>query len=299
MSNTSGNETSRQVETHKGIRSDTPEMDEEQYRLWCALLEQRTGIRLSSEQRKVHLETSIFSRMREINISSFDEYFIYLRDGTTGEVEWTILVDRLTVQETQFFRHKGSFELVREIITEMIACKSEGEPLDIWSLGCSTGEEPYSLAILCDEQTRLLGNNILYGITATDISLQALGKARKGVYSASRLFGLEARRKKKYFIEEDKNKFKVIDNLKQRICFGRVNVMELRKNPLENLDLIYCQNLLIYFSKWRKRDILNCLAEKLKPGGVLVLGLGEAAGWAHPGLKKMPIENSLAYVRVA
>ena len=292
-----GVEKNNQNDNVSGIRSEAPEMNDEQYRLWCALLEQRTGIRLSSEQRKVHLETSVFSRMREINFQSYDEYFMSLRDGAKGEIEWSLLVDRLTVQETQFFRHRGSFELVREVITEMIAVKSEGSPLDIWSLGCSTGEEPYSLAILCEEQVSLIGNNVLYGITATDISLPAISKARKGVYTTTRLFGLESRRKKKYFTKTDKNNYQVIKKIRDRICFGKVNVLDLRKNPMENLDLIYCQNMLIYFSRWRKRDILNCLAERLRPGGVLVLGLGEAGGWTHPDLKRMSFENSLAYVR--
>ena len=280
-----------------GIRSEAPEMNEEQYRLWCALLEQRTGIRLSSEQRKIHLETSVFSRMREINIQSYDEYFVSLRDGAKGEIEWSLLVDRLTVQETQFFRHKGSFELVREMITEMIAVKPEDTPLDIWSLGCSTGEEPYSLAILCEEQTFLMGNNVLYGITATDISLPAINKAREGIYTKSRLYGLESRRKEKFFTKRENNTFQVIKKIRERICFGKVNVLDLRNNPMENIDLIYCQNMLIYFSRWRKRDILNKLAEKLRPGGVLVLGLGEAGGWTHPDLTSLPFENSLAYIR--
>jgi len=294
-----GVEKNSQNKSVSGIRSEAPEMNDEQYRLWCALLEQRTGIRLSSEQRKVHLETSIYSRMREINFESYDEYFVSLRDGAKGEIEWSLLVDRLTVQETQFFRHKGSFELVREVITEMIAAKSENTPLDIWSLGCSTGEEPYSLAILCEEQTSLIGNNVLYGITATDISLPAISKARKGVYTSSRLFGLEPRRKQRYFTKLDKNNYQITKKIRDRICFGKVNVLDLRKNPMENLDLIYCQNMLIYFSRWRKRDILNCLAERLGPGGVLVLGLGEAGGWTHPDLVRLSFENSLAYIRNA
>jgi len=292
-----GEEKNNQNVGVSGIRSEAPEMNEEQFRLWCALLEQRTGIRLSSEQRKIHLETSVFSRMREINIQSYDEYFVSLRDGAKGEIEWSLLVDRLTVQETQFFRHKGSFELVREMITEMIAVKPEDTPLDIWSLGCSTGEEPYSLAILCEEQTSLMGNNVLYGITATDISLPAINKARQGIYTNSRLFGLESRRKERFFTKRDKNTFQVIKKIRERICFGKVNVLDLRKNPMENIDLIYCQNMLIYFSRWRKRDILNSLAEKLSPGGILVLGLGEAGGWTHPELLSLPYENSLAYIR--
>ncbi len=290
-------EKNSQAVNEKSVRSEAPEMNDEQFRLWCALLEQRTGIRLSSEQRKIHLETSVFTRMREIGIQAYDDYFVFLRDGAKGKVEWSVLVDRLTVQETHFFRHKGSYELARDMITEMLASKSEENPLDIWSVGCSTGEEPYSLAILCDEQASLLGNNVLYGVTATDISIPALEKAKKGIYSVNRLFGLEQRRREKYFSEIEKNKFQVIKKIKDRVGFGKVNVMELRKSPMENFDLIFCQNLLIYFSRWRKRDILNCLAERLIPGGVLVLGLGEAGGWNHPRLSRVPYENSLAFIR--
>lgn len=272
-----------------------PEMDDEQFQLWQALLEDRTGMQLG-EKRKSFLQTSLSTRMRELGCSSYEQYFQHLQDGPNAELEWTTLVDRITVQETHFFRHKNSFDLVRDHVVSMIAERSI-KSLNLWSVGCSTGEEPYSLAMLIDEINTLFGVNIYFGITATDLSMPALNKARAGIYSERRLYGIETRRKNKYFEALENNNYQVIPAIRDRICFARINVLQLDSVPMENLDVIFCQNLLIYFRRWRRRDIVNRLVERLAPGGLLVLGLGEMTDWLHPELKRIPYENTLAFTR--
>ncbi len=131
----------------------TPAMDAEQFQLWQALLEERTGMTLSNE-RKTFLETSLSIRMRELGIEDYDTYYEHLMVGSTESraMEWSVLVDRLTVQETSFFRHPSSYALVEEFVQRFKAEQPDGASLDVWSVGCSTGEEAYSLAMMINEQ---------------------------------------------------------------------------------------------------------------------------------------------------
>lgn len=284
-------------------------MDEEQFHLWRALLEDRTGMQLTL-QRKRFLETSLCARMREVGCECYDEYYEQLVAGVAWQVEWATLVDRLTVQETSFFRHLSSFNLVRDYCREMWLDKKDYS-VEVWSVGCATGEEPYSLAMLLDElliessqgdnrddEGKGLSHKAHFGITATDISLPALSKAREGIYSERKLDHVEPSMRERYFLKVDDRHYQVAPQLRERVCFARINVLELAAVPFQDLDIIFCQNLLIYFKRWRKRDIVNALTERLKIGGLLVLGLGEVVDWEHSKITRMPYENTLAYTRI-
>lgn len=277
----------------------TPAMSDEEFRLWQALLEDRTGMTLQSE-RKAFLETSLSIRMRELGISEYEEYYEQLFSGTSESkaMEWSVLVDRLTVQETSFFRHPGSYAFIEDYVQRFIAERPEKSSLDVWSVGCSTGEEPYSLAMLINELIQTAGSKDYFGITATDISLPTLSKARRGVYPLRKVERLDYTLKERYFEQVNKREWRVVDSLRDRVCFARVNVLELNKAPMRDLDIIFCQNMLIYFRRWRKREIVNRLAERLVPGGVMVLGPGEMTDWTHPLLRRVNFADALAYERV-
>lgn len=275
---------------------ETPKMDDEQFVLWQSLLEDRTGMQLSN-QRKTFLETSLTMRMREIGASSYEEYYERLMKGLAGEVEWATLVDRLTVQETSFFRHNSSYALVEKYCREMLEAAVEKQHIDIWSVGCSTGEEPYSLAMLIDDLFLKNEAPHYFGITATDISLPALSKGRQAIYGARKLSLLDPELKERYFEKLDQNRYQVVSKLRERVCFAQVNVRELDKAPMSDMDIIYCQNLLIYFRRWRQREIVSRLVERLTPGGILVLGVGEVIEFEHPLVERVQYENTLAFTR--
>ncbi len=275
-------------------------MSEEQFTLWQALLEERTGMTLAKE-RKTFLETSLHIRMRELGIENYDDYYDMLMVGDSGSraMEWSTLVDRLTVQETSFFRHPDSYALVEEFAQRFLDDRSDGESLDIWSVGCSTGEEPYSLAMTVREQFEAHNAGDYYGITATDISMPTLSKARKGVFPARKVEQIDPRLREKYFEKLSDREYRVNSLLRDRICFARVNVLDLQKAPMRDMDLIFCQNMLIYFRRWRKRQIVTRLAERLAHGGVLVLGPGEITDWQHPLLERTYFGDALAFRRVS
>ncbi|OUS24435.1 methyltransferase [Gammaproteobacteria bacterium 45_16_T64] len=282
------------VPAHKWSMKESLKMDDEQFILWQALLEDRTGMQISA-QRKSFLETSLAIRMREVGLQDYDAYYEKLMSGLTGEVEWATLVDRLTVQETSFFRHTSSFELVHNYCDTRL--KDGATSVDVWSVGCSTGEEPYSLAMMLNGLTEEYPGKY-WGITATDISLPALSKARQGIYSKRKLDLMSDEYKARYFSDvPESRKVQVNRELKDRICFAQVNVLELESAPMAGLDVIFCQNLLIYFRRWRKRDIVTHLAERLAPGGLMVLGIGEVLDWSHPDMERVPYENTLAFAR--
>ena len=277
--------------------TNSAEMDEEQFHLWQALLEDRTGMQMPT-QRKRFLETSISMRMREIGCEAYDQYYEQLVSGPNGPVEWITLVDRLTVQETRFFRHPSSYQLVFDYCRERMS-KMDQSSFNIWSVGCATGEETYSLGMQIDEAFAGSFMKTYFGITGTDISLPALSKARKGIYSLSKIDGVSDERREKFFTEISPGQFQVKEELRERICFASINVQDLGAAPLHDLDIIFCQNLLIYFRRWRKRQIVNNLAERLKPGGLMVLGVGEFVENIPPELEKLDVNNTLAFTRRA
>ena len=274
-------------------------MDAEQFQLWQALLEDRTGMTLS-DARKSFLETSLSIRMRELDFDDYEAYYEHLMAGTTESraMEWSILVDRLTVQETSFFRHQSSYALVEEYVQRFVAEQPDGANLDVWSVGCSTGEEAYSLAMLINEQLGDNARKMFFGITATDISLPTLAKARKGEYAARRALQVDPLLREKYFKPGESGQTVVVaPELKQHICFARLNVLDLGNAPMNNMDLIFCQNMLIYFRRWRKRQIVNRLAERLALGGMMILGPGEVTDWQHPDLERVHFADTLAFRR--
>lgn len=271
------------------------DMSATEFRDWQALLEMRIGM-VVSEQRRTFLQTNLSARMRELGIADYAAYYQQVTDGPRGAVEWSTLLDRLTVQETRFFRHRASFDVFEAYVRRRYE-QGLNTPLAIWSVGCSSGEEPYSLAIGAREVLDRSGCPGQFGVTGTDISLSALSKAREGLYDGRRLQQMDDDLRARYFTPQADGRFKVVPELAAQVCCARLNVLELDKAPMTGMDVIFCQNLLIYFRRWRRREILNRLAECLAAGGLLVVGVGEMVGWQHPELIPVADERVLAFTR--
>ena len=271
------------------------EMTAAHFHDWQVLLEQRTG-QVLTERRRAFLQTRLSARMRELGIDDYPTYYRQVTDGPRGAVEWSTLLDRLTVQETRFFRHLPSFQLLARYLNRGLAHSAEPRPWALWSVGCASGEEAYSLAITAAEAERQAAHDAGFGVTATDISLAALHKARAGLFDERRLAVVEPELRQRYFLSEPQGS-RVHPELAARVCCARLNVLELDKAPQTGMDVIFCQNLLIYFRRWRRREILNRLADRLAPGGLLVIGVGEISAWHHPDLAPVADTNVLAFIR--
>lgn len=273
------------------------QFSEEDFEKWKLLLEEKTGIHLVPQQ-KMFLQAQLAIRLRELGSITLDQYALLLKDGVGGIVEWSTLTDRLVVKETSFFRHPENCEFIRQVIQQRINEGAIGDSFDMWSVGCSTGEEPYTLAMIATDCFEGASLENYWGVTGTDISMPALAYGRQGIYPKRKLDMLPGDEKQRYFERLDENRYQIHKKLRSRVCFAHGNVIELKKLPSVKMDLISCHNMLIYFRRWRRRKILNNLAERLKPNGVLIIGMGEIVDWEHPLL--VPVENSIvqAYRRV-
>jgi type IV pilus assembly protein PilK len=136
-----------------------------------------------------------------------------------------------------------------------------------------------------------------FGVTATDISNPALAVGRSGLYPRERLAELPEPYRTNYTVAEGKDSFQIVESLRKRVGFATFNLLDVARAPLKKLDLIYCQNVLIYFARERRKALLDALADLLKPGGLLVLGPGEVLGFANPQLTRIGGRQTLAYCR--
>lgn len=273
-----------------------PEMDAAQFEQWAALLKQRTGMRLP-DKRMSFLVTNLGMRMRELGIEDFQSYYDYVTSGREGAVEWGHLVHHLTVHETRFLRHESVLALIVEhcLPASPAHCPAEPLAIDVWSVGCSTGQEPYSVAMAIDDRMRQLGAPYFLGVMASDISRAALATGRSGCYSRQQVRDIGPRWLRNYFRETDDGRFQVIDELRNRVCFNHMNILQVGDAPIGDMDIILCLNLLIYFDREQRIQIANTLADHLRPGGMLILGVGELLNWEHPRMKRFPYANTLAF----
>ncbi|MCW8930489.1 MAG: protein-glutamate O-methyltransferase CheR [Gammaproteobacteria bacterium] len=273
------------------------QMDDVQFNHWTSLLEKRTGMHLPKERRSF-LETSLGLRMKEIGIQNFAAYYQHLQCEKNGEKEWLTLVDRLTVHETRFFRHQPSLDFLEQIILpELFNSEPDRKKLQIWSAGCSTGEEAYTLCMIVDQflKKQLKNSHCYLAVTGMDISIPALVTARKAIYDRYKIRHVPGEYLEDYFVQQNDGRYQIIDGLKKRICFVPFNLIDMKKTLLEPMDIIFCQNVLIYFNRDRRKQIIHQLVQRLKPGGFLVLGAGESLNNPHPELEKIEFPNSLAF----
>lgn len=270
--------------TRQGWRYHAPaDMDAEQLASWTALIESRVGICLPAI-RKSFLLVALADRARAVGLDDYSEYFAYLQDGGRGAVEWEALVDRLTIHETRFYRDPAAVDFIGGYVRERAGNGVGPLRLDVWSAGCATGEEAYTLAMVCDRALAKGDRPYYFGVTATDVSRRSLAHGRGGVYHRSKLGGVPAEGLRRAFLPVDLDRYRVVERLRERVCFTRLNLQELETAPIGEMDVIMCQNVLIYFKPEVRRAIVSRMVRHLRPGGVLVLGAGELVGWMPPGL---------------
>ncbi len=276
-----------------------PSMGDAEFARWVRLLEARTGVTVPLE-RKPFLVTGLRRRMRETGHSDYDTYYEDLLDGARGAMEWTALVDHLTVHETHFFRHPPSLDLVRdEWLPGWMASAPAEQALHALSVGCSTGEEAYTLAMVIDGVFAQSVPLRRFGVTATDVSQPALALARSATYTNARLDEIPLHYRESVLEPADPDNFRISERLRRRVGFACVNLLHAARAPLRQLDIIYCQNVLIYFARDRRAELLDGLARLLRPGGLLVLGPGEINNWTHPQLIRTGGRQTLAYLRTS
>jgi len=212
-------------------------------------------------------------RMQMLNMTSSSQY-AQLLNSDLNEVG--SLYDSLSINVTRFYRDKQVWQIFgNKIIPNLLKDSKISEKLRIWSCGCASGEEPYSLAIMFSESLDNPKNKIK--IQATDINSRALQTALKGIYSIDNLKNLDSMLITKYFKKIDSTKFQVIEKIKDLVSF---NLADITTFPVSYLDVIFCRNLLIYYGKEAQDLIFKKFHIVLKPNRYLVLGMDETL-WGH------------------
>ena len=270
--------------------------DFDYFDIWKAAIEERTGVQITPDRERA-LALLLERRIKELDPGDIDQYMNDALDVARGAEEWSGLVDSLLIKETSFFRHRPSMDYVQAWIERAMEQNSLSQPLWIWSLGCSTGEEAYSLAILVDRALRARGREPRFGIIGTDISREAIFQARRAIYRESRLARLTPE-ERDYFDQVGKGLWRVKADLRRRVCFLTSNILT-DGSPLvrRKMHLIYCQNMLVYFRRWKRREIISQLTEHLDNQGCLMLGLGELSNWLPGGMSRVAQRDIQAYIR--
>ena len=248
------------------------------------LVYDQSGINLHEGKQEL-VKARLGKRIRHGNFRSFREYYDYVVNDPSGE-ELVQLLDSISTNFTHFFRENQHFEYLKtEVIPWLKNCgRGNRRKIRIWSAGCSTGEEPYSIAITLLET---VGKRFDWEpeILATDISTRVLGSAQSGIYTRNKVQTLSPDLIKKYFLRGEnqwRDHVKVKPVVKEVITFKRFNLMESLLNK-EPFDCIFCRNVMIYFDKETREALVNRFYNHLEKGGVLFIGHSESlTGMDHP-----------------
>ena len=249
----------------------SPVLHEDDFRLIRDFINEYSGIYFDDHQR-YFLEKRLQKRLEVHGLESFRDYYYRLIYSPDREDEVGIMLDVLTTNETYFFREHNQLKaLTEEIIPEIVRTKGEDRRIRVWSNGCSTGEEPYTLAILLLENPHLDGWS--REVMATDISRRVLQTARQGVYGKPSFRTTEPAYIQRYFHPEGEKHQRVRDEVRALVTFGHCNIIQNSSWPADgSFDIILCRNVLIYFSKEAKKKAAANLERKLCPEGFLLLG---------------------------
>lgn len=242
------------------------------------LIYEQSGINLSADK-KTMLELRIKRRVRSLSLNSFVEYCEYLFGHQGLKEELVHFLDVVTTNKTDFFREPGHFNfLVEKALPELGPRDRSGRDLLIWSAGCSTGEEPYTLAMVLSEYA-LTHPGFRFRLLATDIATTVLEKAHRGIYKTEVMSPVPADLRRKYFLrsrDPGAQRVRVVPELRRLIEFRRVNFKDADFGLIEKADAIFCRNVIIYFDRLTQEQILQKLARHLVPHGYLFVGHAEA-----------------------
>jgi len=235
------------------------------------------GIKITDAKRTM-VEARLQKRLRGLGLTSFSRYCDYLFGPRGMEEELVHLINVITTNKTDFFRESAHFHyLVRKALPEMLRQSSERRTITVWSAGCSSGEEPYTLAMVLKEFVAER-RGIDFLILATDISTNVLEKAKLAVYDEERIGPIPDELRKKYLLKSKdvvNRVYRVIPELRERTRFRRLNFMDSDFGFRETMDVIFCRNVIIYFDKQTQERLLNRFCGYLSSDGYLFMGHSE------------------------
>jgi len=250
------------------------------------------GIKLP-KNKKILLETRLRKRLVELGLESFKQYIDYLFIHSNSGIEIVELINRVSTNKTDFFREDEHFRILTEEVLPQLFNANSQQKIRVWSAGCSSGEEVYSLAIVLEEYA-LENEGFEYEIIGTDISTKVLDIAKLAIYPAKRIENISMSIKKKYFLRsknKELNNVRLIPAIRKKVKFVKLNFMDEDYSLLGNFDIVFCRNVLIYFDKETQYNVLKKISDGIVKKGYLFLGHSESL--AHFDL---PFETILSTV---
>ncbi len=255
-----------------------PSMSTAEFSRLSALVYEQSGIRITPAK-KIMLESRLSKRLRSLHLSSYARYieFIQTREG---QEEIIPMIDAVSTNKTDFFREPHHYDVLVNKCLPFLHHQNEARDkwtLNIWSAACSTGEEPYTLAIVLSEA--LLQRNTDFSILASDISTHALQRAMAAIYSKERVIGIPQVLLRKYFLKSKDQKnptVKPVAEIRKKVQFCRLNFMDSVMDVSTMMDVIFCRNVLIYFDRKTQEEVILKLLSKLRTGGFLFIGHSES-----------------------
>ena len=241
------------------------------------------------------LEERLNRRLKLYHMKDFREYYRFLRYSEKRNDELREIMDILTVNETYFFREQEQLAAFsKKILPELKERNKDKKKINIWSAGCSTGEEPYTIAMLIIEDGGFNGWEI--NILGTDISERVLKVAREGVYKKNSFRTTNLYFINTYFQKQLNEDQKISDKVKRLVTFSRLNLFDILKIKLiGEIDVIFCRNVLIYFNRDAKKNVIENFHETLVEGGYLLLGHAESLINISTAFRLQYIENDIVY----
>lgn len=252
-------------------------LTERQFRLLAELIQGQVGIKLPPAKR-IMVESRLRRRIRALGIPDLATYGREVIEGDRLNEEFVHLVDCVTTNKTDFFREPAHFDLLRTaIVPDMRRLSRSASPLRVWSAACSIGAEPYTIAMVLSDMAR--SEAFDFTVMATDISTEALAQARRAVYSAEMARQIPPDVRRRYVMEArdpDKPRVRIVPELRGRVQFSRMNLMDASYPVPRDMDVIFCRNVLIYFDQQTQQKVIARLAAHLRPGGYLLVGHSES-----------------------
>jgi chemotaxis protein methyltransferase CheR len=269
-------------------------ISEEEFEKFRDFFYRKTGIYFE-ENKRYFVDKRLIERIQATDNATFRSYFVMLRFETSGK-ELQQLVNIMTVNETYFFREEYQFTcLVNSVLADILPRKRRGEPIRIWSIPSSSGEEPYSLAIYLLEYWPQVDEYDIE-LVASDIDTEILNKARQGRYDQRSISHLPPPLLYKYFTAIPNGTYQISDDLRSSIDFTLVNITDLNQmRGYRDFDVVFCRNLLIYFDDTSRRIAAEALFNALRPGGFICLGHSESMSRITPLFKIRKFPEAIIY----
>lgn len=231
-----------------------------------------------SPAKKVMLGVRLNKRLRALGLESFSDYFDYLRGPRGKTEELAQFIDAVTTNKTDFFREPGHFDILRNKVMPLLL--QQKKAFQVWSAGCSTGEEPYTLAMVLADFFEKLTERANFSILATDISTRVLTAAKEGIYAKTDIEPIPLGFRKKYVLRgkgSQEGLFKIAPELRNRVRFMQLNLNEGDTFGIDSLmDVLFCRNVVIYFDRETQKRLFAKFYDQTVPGGYLFVGHSES-----------------------